>query len=162
MAVTIRPETPADADAVWAIVQAVLAAGDTYAQPTHPTRADGLATMQPPNGHTYVAEADGRVVGVYSLRPNAAGPGDHVANCGYMVAPDARGHGLGEAMCRHSLDEARRLGFRAMQFNAVVSTNTSAIRIWERCGFAIVGTVPGAFRHPVHGDVAIHVMHRML
>jgi GNAT superfamily N-acetyltransferase len=79
-----------------------------------------------------------------------------------MVAPSARGRRLGEAICRHSLDVARSLGFRAMQFNAVVSTNLGAIRVWERCGFAIVGTVPGAHRHPVHGDVAIHVMHRWL
>jgi ribosomal protein S18 acetylase RimI-like enzyme len=85
-----------------------------------------------------------------------------VANCGYMVAPEARGRGVAEAMCRHSLDAARALGFRAMVFNAVVSTNTGAIRVWERCGFAIVGTVPKAFRHPVHGEVAVHVMHREL
>ena len=162
MAVTIRPDTTDDHDAVWAIVQAVLAAGETYAWPTHPTREQGLARMHPPGGHTFVAEIEGRVAGAYYVKPNAAGHGDHVANCGYMVGAEARGHGLGEAMCRHSLDEARRLGFRAMQFNAVVSTNTGAIRIWERCGFAIVGTVPGAFRHPAHGDVAIHVMHRTL
>ena len=85
-----------------------------------------------------------------------------IRDSGYMVAPEARGQGTGEALCRHSLDLARSLGFRAMQFNAVVSTNRGAIRLWERCGFVIVGTVPGAFRHPRHGEVAIHVMHRLL
>lgn len=162
MALTIRPSTPADADAQWGILEAVLAAGDTYAWPTHPTREQALALMHPPGGHTFVATDGDRVLGTYVLKANAQGPGDHVANCGYMVAPESRGRGVGEAMCRHSLDEARRLGFRAMQFNAVVSTNTGAIRVWQRCGFAIVGTVPGAFRHPAHGDVAIHVMHRTL
>jgi L-amino acid N-acyltransferase YncA len=158
----IRPATPADAEAIWAIVRAVLAAGDTYAWPTAPTREQGLALMQPPGGHSFVAERNGRIAGTYYVKANAMGPGDHVANCGYMVGPEARGQGVGEAMCRHSLDVARALGFRAMQFNAVVSTNHGAIRAWQRCGFHIVGTVPGAFRHPVHGDVDIHVMHRAL
>lgn len=162
MSVTIRPSSPADADAEWAIVQAVLAAGDTYAWPTYPTRAQGLALMHPLGGHTYVAEDVGEVVGLYYLKANYQGPGDHVANCGYMVAPNARGRGVGEAMCRHSIAQAPALGFRAMVFNAVVSTNTGAIRVWQRCGFTIVGTVPGAFRHPVHGEVAVHVMHRLL
>ncbi len=158
----IRPTTAEDADAIWAILRVVLAAGDTYAWPTAPSREQGLALMHPPGGRTFVAELGGRVVGTYYVKPNALGPGDHVANCGYMVAPSARGQGVGEAMCRHSLDQARALGFRAMQFNAVVSTNRGAIRAWQRCGFQIVGTVPAAFRHPVHGDVDIHVMHRAL
>lgn len=160
--VAIRPSVPADRDAIWPIVQAVLASGDTYAWPTHPSRDEGLALMHPAGGHTFVAEHDGAVVGAYYLKANYLGPGDHVANCGYMVAPQARGLGVGEAMCRHSLEQARARGFRAMVFNAVVSTNTGAIRLWQRCGFAIVGTVPGAFRHPVHGDVALLVMHRAL
>ena len=159
---SIRRATEADADAQWDILRVVLAAGDTYAWPTAPTREQGLALLHPPGGHTFVAEREGRIVGTYFLKANALGPGDHVANCGYMVAPAARGQGVGEALCRHSLDAARGLGFRAMQFNAVVSTNRGAIRAWQRCGFHIVGTVPGAFRHPVHGEVDIHVMHRLL
>jgi RimJ/RimL family protein N-acetyltransferase len=158
----IRRSVPADADAMWDIIHAVLAAGDTYAWPPDLTRADALALWHPPGGHTFVAFDGGRIVGTYLLKANQPGLGNHVANCGYMVAPSARGRGLGEAMCRHSLDVARSLGFRAMQFNAVVATNLGAIRVWERCGFAIVGTIPGAHRHPVHGDVAIHVMHRWL
>lgn len=158
----IRPAATRDDEAIWVILQAVLAAGDTYAWPTHPTRDQGLALMHPAGGHTFVAEHRDQVVGTYYLRANYQGPGDHVANCGYMVAPGARGLGVGEAMCRHSLDQARDMGFRAMVFNSVVATNTGAIRLWQRCGFAIVGTIPGAFRHPRHGEVAVHVMHRTL
>ncbi|MGE0812542.1 MAG: N-acetyltransferase family protein [Vicinamibacterales bacterium] len=162
MPLQIRPATPDDAEAQWAILRAVLAAGDTYAWPSDATREQALALLHPPGGWTFVAVADGGVVGTYYLKANFLGPGDHVANCGYMVAPEARGRGVGEALCRHSLDQARAHGFRAMQFNAVVGTNTGAIRLWERCGFAIVGTVPAAFRHPEHGEVAVHVMHRRL
>lgn len=158
----IRELRPEAFERVWPILQAVVAGEDTFAWPPGLTLEEGRRLWTAPPARAFVATLDGGVVGSYFLRPNQPGLGDHVANCGYMVAPEARGRGLGEALCRHSLAAARQLGFRAMQFNAVVSTNSSAIRAWERCGFAIVGTVPGAFRHPVHGDVAIHVMHRWL
>ncbi len=161
-ALAFRRAAPGDGDALWTILHAVLAAGDTYTWAPETSREDALALWHPPGGHTVVAHRDGQLAGTYLLKANQPGLGSHVANCGYMVAPDARGGGVGEALCRHSLDLARSLGFRAMQFNAVVSTNLGAVRLWERCGFAIVGTVPGAFRHPRHGDVAIHVMHRFL
>ncbi len=159
---TFRPAAPADADGLWSILHAVLAAGETYAWAPDTPREAALALWQPAGGRTVVAHRGGQLVGTYLLKANQPGLGDHVANCGYMVAPDARGMGVGEALCRHSLELARSLGFRAMQFNAVVSTNRGAIALWERCGFAIVGTVPGAFRHPTQGEVAIHVMHRRL
>ncbi len=159
---TIRPDVSGDADALWAILHAVIAAGDTYSFALDMSRADALAAWHPPGGHTVVAERDGRLEGTYLLKANQPGLGNHVANCGYMVAPEARGVGIGEALCRHSLDQARALGFLAMQFNAVVSTNLGAIALWQRCGFAIVGTVPRAFRHPREGLVDIHVMHRVL
>ena len=159
---TIRPDTPADADALWPILHAVMAAGDTYAFPPDLTRAEALAAWHPTGGHTFVAERAGRLIGTYLLKANQPGLGSHVANCGYMVAADARGQGVGEALCRHSLAEARRLGFTAMQFNSVVSTNHGAIALWQRCGFTIVGTVPLAFRHARRGLVDIHVMHRLL
>ena len=158
----VRPSVSADHDALWPILQTVIEAGETYAYPRDLSRDAALAGWHPPGGHTFVAELDGRLAGTYLLKPNQSGPGSHVANCGYMVAAWARGRGLGEALCRHSLDAARRLGFRAMQFNAVVSTNQAAIAVWQRCGFTIVGTVPEAFAHPVHGLVDIHVMHRRL
>ncbi len=159
---TIRPDASGDADALWAILHAVIAAGDTYSFGPDMSRADALAAWHPPGGHTVVAERDGRLVGTYLLKANQPGLGNHVANCGYMVAPGARGQGIGEALCRHSLDLARALGFQAMQFNSVVSTNRGAIALWQRCGFAVVGTVPRAFRHPREGLVDIHVMHRLL
>jgi len=158
----VRRDAPEDVDALWAIMQPVIAAGETYAWPRDLSRDAALAAWHPPGGHTFVAELDGRIVGTYLLKPNQGGPGAHVANCGYMVAAAARGRGLAEAMCRHSLDTARALGFRAMQFNSVVATNRTAIRVWQRCGFAVVGTVPQAFDHPVHGPTDIHVMHRRL
>lgn len=158
----IRPATPADDEALWAILQPVLAAGDTYAWPSHPSREEGLALLHPHGGHTCVALRGDQVVGLYVVKANYGGPGDHVANAGYMVAPEARGAGVGEALCRHSIEFARGFGYRALVFNAVVSTNTGAIRLWQRCGFNIVGTVPAAFRHPLHGEVAVHVMHRAL
>ncbi len=158
----VRRDTPADAEALWDILHPIIAAGETYAYPRDLTRDAALAAWHPAAGHTFVAELDGRLAGTYLLKPNQAGPGGHVANCGYMVASWARGRGLGEALCRHSLDTARSLGFRAMQFNSVVSTNRTAIAVWQRCGFAIVGTVPQAFAHPSAGLVDIHVMHRFL
>ena len=102
------------------------------------------------------------VLGVYMLRPNQPGLGDHVANCGYMVAPAARGQGVASAMCKHSLAEAHRAGFTAMQYNFVVSSNEGAVRLWCRHGFAIVGRVPAAFRHARLGPTDVFVMHRAL
>jgi len=109
-----------------------------------------------------VAEKDGRVGGTYILRPNQLGPGSHVANAAFMVASDAQRSGVGRSMAKHCLDEARRMGFRAMQFNFVVSTNTPAIHLWEQLGFKIVGTLPGAFHHPEKGYVDVYVMYRSL
>ncbi len=112
--------------------------------------------------HTYVAENDGRAVGTYIFKPNQAGPGSHVANAAFMVAPEARGLGVGRKMGDHCLEEARRLGFRAMQFNFVISSNTSAIHLWHQLGFKIVGSLPAAFRHPEKGYVDVYVMFRSL
>lgn len=102
------------------------------------------------------------ILGTYILRPNQSGGGSHVANAGFMVSASARGQGLGRAMAEHCLSEARRLGFRAMQFNYVISTNTAAIRLWQDFGFEIVGTLPDAFRHPEKGYVDVYVMYRSL
>src|SRR6185436_10053932 len=111
---------------------------------------------------TYIAEQDGKVVGSYILRPNRPGLGNHVSNAGFMVDPTARRLGLGQAMGEHALEEARRLGYRAMQFNFVIATNESAVRLWRRLGFSIVGTLPGAFRHAQKGFVDAYVMFRSL
>jgi len=158
----IRRAQADDADAIWSIFHAVVAPGDTYAFPPDMARADALAAWTGPGIETWVAEDARGIVGTYILKPNQKGPGDHVANCAYMVAPEARRGGVGRAMAEHSLERARERGFRAMQYNLVVSTNTGAIRLWQEMGFGIAGTLAGAFRHPVHGQVDAYVMYRRL
>ncbi len=158
----IRLATNADHDAVWNIFHAVVAPGDTYSFDPQISREDALQYWFRPGTHTYVAENERRVLGTYILKPNQLALGSHVANAAFMVAPDARGQGVGRAMGEHCLSEARRLGFRAMQFNFVVATNESALRLWRQLGFEIVGTLPGAFRHPTKGFVDVHVMFRSL
>ena len=158
----VRPATEADRDPVWIIFQAVVAAGDTYAIDPEISRDDALSYWFRANAHTYVAERDGRVVGTYILKANQPGPGSHVANAAFMVASDAQGSGMGRRMAEHCLSEARHLGFRAMQFNFVVSTNMPAMHLWEQLGFKTVGTLPGAFRHPKRGYVDVYVMFHSL
>jgi ribosomal protein S18 acetylase RimI-like enzyme len=159
---TIRRATRADWPALWPIVAATAAGGDTYTLDPAISEAAARAYWMGDGIATYVAELGGEIVGTYALRANQRGPGSHVANAGYMVRPDAFGHGVGTQLATHSLDEARAAGFEAMQFNAVVSTNVRAVALWQRLGFAIVGTVPRAFRHRTLGDVDLHVMHRFL
>ena len=158
----IRSATSEDRDAVWNIFHAIVAAGDTYAFDPKMSRDEALAYWFRADTHTYVAERDGCVVGTYILRANQPGLGSHVANAAFMVESDAQGSGVGRRMAEHCLGEARHLGFRAMQFNFVVSTNTPAIHLWERLGFKVVGTLPGAFRHPKRGYVDVYVMFHSL
>ena len=158
----IRQATEADHGGIWNIFHAVITPGDTYALDPQMPREEGLAYWFRADTHTYVTENDGRVVGTYILRPNQPALGSHVANAAFMVAPAARGQGIGRAMGEHCLSEARRLGFRAMQFNFVVSTNEGAIRLWKQLGFKIVGTLPSAFRHPQNGYVDVYIMFRSL
>lgn len=158
----IRPATDADHDAIWKIFHEIVAPGDTYALDPKMSRQEALAYWFADDTQTYVAEQEGRILGTYILKPNQLGPGVHVANAGFMVAPKAQGGGVGRAMAEHCLSEARRLGFRAMQFNFVVSTNTPALHLWQQLGFEIVGTLPGAFRHPAKGYVDVYVMYRSL
>jgi len=158
----IRQAMGGDEDAIWEIFRQVIAAGDTYAiAPDAPREALSLHWLAP-QMHTYVCERDGQVVGTYILKPNQGGGGGHVANAAFMVHPEARRQGLGDALCQHALDEARRLGFAAIQFNLVVSTNAAAIALWRKHGFQIIGTTPQAFQHPTQGLVDAHIMHRML
>jgi len=158
----IRSATDADHDAIWKIFHEIVAAGNTYALDPNMSRQEAMAYWFSADTHTYVAESDGRVVGTYILKPNQLGPGSHVANAGFMVASHTQGSGLGRAMAEHCLAQARRMGFRAMQFNCVISTNTPAIHLWQQLGFKIVGTLPGAFRHPKKGFVDVYVMYRSL
>lgn len=158
----IRPAFAADRPAIWAILEPTIRAGETYALPPDMGEADALAYWTGGGRSVFVAEAEGRVAGTYYLRANHAGGGDHVANCGYVTDPASRGRGIARLMAEHSLSEARRRGFLVMQFNFVVSTNESAVHLWQRLGFATAGRLPGAFRHPRLGPVDALVMFRTL
>lgn len=159
---TIRPATPSDEDDIWSIFQTVVSPGDTYVFDPRTPREEALGYWLHTGTHTYVAEIDGQVVGTYILKPNQPALGSHVANAAFMVSPTTRGSGIGRAMGEHCLNEARRIGFRAMQFNFVVSTNEAAVRLWRKLGFEIVGTLPEAFRHSQLGFVDAYVMFRRL
>ena len=158
----IRAAAETDADAMWRIMEPIIRAGETYALPADGTRAQAFDYWYAPGNSAFVADDGGEILGTYYMRTNRQGGGSHVANCGYMTAPWASGRGVARAMCAHSLDEARRRGFTAMQFNFVVSSNERAVKVWQSMGFAIVGRLPGAFRHPMLGMVDAFVMFRDL
>jgi L-amino acid N-acyltransferase YncA len=158
----IRRATDADRDAVWKIFQATVAPGDSFVYDPSTPREEAMAYWFGKGTRTYVAEQEGKIVGSYILRDNRPGLGNHVSNAGFMVDPAARRVGVGRAMGEHALSEARRLGYRAMQFNFVISTNESAVRLWHQLGFKIVGTLPDAFRHSRKGFVDAYVMFRSL
>ncbi|GGM10574.1 GNAT family N-acetyltransferase [Pseudomonas asuensis] len=158
----IRPITAADFDQVWPIIQAVVHGQETYAlDPAMDRDAAWKLWVELPKA-TFVAEREGQILGTYYIKPNAAGPGSHVCNCGYMTAEAARGQGVASALCAHSLEMGRELGFLAMQFNSVVSTNQVAVALWKKHGFEIVGTLPKAYRHRTQGLVDCYVMFRAL
>lgn len=159
---TIRPATEADAGAIWSLVEPVIRAGETYALDRDMDRDSAVAVWLAGDRHGFVAEDPGGPVGCYFLKANQRGGGAHVANCGYVTAAHATGRGVARAMCAHSLDIARGLGFAAMQFNFVVASNTRAVALWEAMGFATVGRLPGAFLHPRLGEVDALVMMRRL
>lgn len=180
----IRPATPADRDAIWSILEPVIRAGETYTLDRDMSREEALAYWLGADRTTFVAEAEAeaeaeakagagaesgagagagaRILGTYYLRANQAGGGAHVCNCGYMTAAEAAGQGVARAMAAHSFVAARAAGFRAMQFNFVVSSNERAVRLWTSMGFATVGRLPGAFDHPQLGEVDALVMFRRL
>ena len=160
---TVREYTSGDWPALWAIMEPVFRAGETYAFDPAITEAEAQRVWIEVPAATYVAvDETGMLLGTYYIRPNQPGLGAHVCNCGYIVAAAARGQGIASRLCEHSQDEARRLGFRAMQFNLVVSTNTGAVHLWQTLGFPIVGTLPGAFNHPRLGYVDAYVMYKQL
>ena len=158
----IRAAAPGDADAIWAILESTIRSGETYTLPVNLSRDEALAYWMAPAHEIFVAEELGEVLGTYFLKTNQRGGGSHVANCGYVTAAHATGRGVARAMCAHSLDHARHRGFKAMQFNFVISTNERAVRLWQSFGFDIVGRLPGAFQHPAQGFVDALVMYRSL
>jgi ribosomal protein S18 acetylase RimI-like enzyme len=139
----IRSARAGDAEALWPILREVIRAGDTYAIDPGMTHDRALEMWMDIPRACYVAEAEGQILGTYYIKTNHAGGGAHVCNCGYLVTPAARGQGIARAMCAHSQEEAVKLGYRAMQYNLVVETNTGAISLWERMGFETVGACRG-------------------
>ena len=161
---TIRPATDDDWPRIWPFFEATVRAGETYAYPFDLTaeQARGLWMERPP-GATVVLEEDGpsgrvRCLGSAKMGPNRPGPGDHIGTASFMVAPEARGRGVGRRLGEYVVQWHRDHGFAGIQFNAVVETNTAAVALWQSLGFEIVGTVPGAFRSPTRGPVGLHVM----
>ncbi|MFZ4508213.1 MAG: GNAT family N-acetyltransferase, partial [Fimbriimonas sp.] len=154
--------TALDGVDIWNILEPVIREGEYFAYERDMTRADLDGLWHGPGREVFVAEIDGQVVGTYYIKPNQAGGGSHVANGGYATAPSIRGKGVARAMCLHSLEIAKQRGFRAMQFNFVVSSNERAVNLWLSLGFRIMGTVPKAFERPDGSEVGVHIMHREL
>jgi ribosomal protein S18 acetylase RimI-like enzyme len=159
----IREYRESDWPRIWSILQETFRAGDTYALAPQSTEEEIRAVWIEAPSKTFVAcDPGGLIVGTYFIKPNQPGLGAHVCNCGYVVAQSAQGRGVASRMCEHSQAQAIAMGFRAMQFNFVVSTNTRAIRLWDRLGFSVVGRLPGAFKHQSLGYVDALVMFKSL
>jgi L-amino acid N-acyltransferase YncA len=158
--VIIRDATPNDWPAIWPFLRDIVAAGETYTLPRDldEEQARAIWMVRPPGRTTVATDDDGAVLGTAKVTPNQLGPGSHIANGSFMVGPAHAGKGVGRALGVHALELARAQGYRAMQFNAVVATNTGAVRLWQSLGFAILATIPGGFLHPTHGYVGLHVM----
>jgi ribosomal protein S18 acetylase RimI-like enzyme len=159
---SIHPATDSDRDAIWAILEPMIRSGETYTLPRDMSKQHVLEYWFAADKETFVWKDGGAVLGTYFLKANQQGGGAHVANCGYVTALAAQGRGIARQMCLHSLERARERGFRAMQFNFVVSTNERAIKLWTSLGFNIVGRLPLAFEHPTQGFVDALVMYRKL
>ena len=160
--VCIRLAASSDFDAIWPIFHDIVKRGETYAFDPNLTKEQAFVLWMQQPEVCCVAEIEGHIVGTYYLKPNMAGPGGHVCNCGYMVSKAARGKGVARAMCEHSQQVALDLGYKAMQFNSVVSTNEAAVHLWQCLGFDIVGTVPKAYQHKALGFVDTYVMYKWL
>ncbi|WP_429806524.1 N-acetyltransferase family protein [Ensifer sp. B1-9] len=158
----IRPASSDDRSAIWGIIRPTIRAGETYTLDRDLSENDALAYWMAPDRETFVAEENGLILGTYYIQANRAGGGQHVCNCGYMTDAKASGRGVARQMHEHSLAHARAKGFRAMQFNFVVSSNERAVRLWQSLGFEIVGRLPEAFLHPSLGYVDAFVMFRKL
>ncbi|WP_263263062.1 N-acetyltransferase [Pseudomonas sp. RIT-PI-S] len=160
--IQIRPMQPEDFSRFWPTFHAVVSARQTYAYDPALTEEQARTLWLDLPQHTLVAEEDGVLLGSYYLKANAAGPGNHVCNCGYMVTEAARGRGVARLMCEHSQTLARESGFLAMQFNSVVATNEVAVALWQKLGFEVVGRLPKAYRHAQQGLVDCLVMFKWL
>jgi L-amino acid N-acyltransferase YncA len=158
----VRPAVDDDAPGIWQILEPTIRAGETYALPRDMSERDALRYWRAPQHEAFVAMDNDQLVGTYYMRPNQQGGGSHICNCGYMTAPWATGKGVARAMCAHSLEYAKARGYRAMQYNLVISSNERAVRLWESFGFQTLGRIPEAFQHPQLGFVDALVMYRKL
>ncbi len=159
---TIRLATDDDKDSIWAILEPMIRRGETYPLSRDMSKSQALDFWFATGHETFVWQEGGAILGTYFLRGDQRGGGSHVANCGYVTATGAAGRGIARTMCQHSLQRAKECGFRAMQFNFVVSTNTRAVELWKRMGFEVVGRLPGAFQHPEQGLVDALIMYQNL
>ncbi len=153
-----------DWQAIWPMFRQIVQAGETYSydRDTNEHDARRIWMLKPPGRTVIATDSAGALLGTASMYPNRAGPGSHVASASFMVDPQHAGHGTGRALGEHALDWARASGYKAMQFNAVVETNTRAVALWQSLGFTMLATVPQAFDHPTHGYVGLLIMHRFL
>jgi L-amino acid N-acyltransferase YncA len=158
----IRKAGSKDEEAIWEIFSQVISTGDTYVFDPATPKTDLKKLWMAEYMHTYVAEEKGEILGTYVFKANQMDRGSHIANGSYMVHPKAHGKGIGKLLCEHSLREAKKAGFYAMQFNLVVSTNAPAVHLWQKMGFEIIGTIPGGFNHLKLGLVDAFIMYRRL
>lgn len=158
----IREATEVDFEKIWPIFHEIVSVGETYAYSRNTSKEEANHLWMQLPRKTYVAEENGQILGTYYIKTNHAGPGSHVCNCGYMVSSRARGRGIASSMCEHSQEIAIKLGYKAMQFNLVAASNDSAVRLWGKLGFDIVGRLPKAFSHPSKGYVDALIMYKWL
>lgn len=158
----IRRATTSDHDDIWALVEPIFRAGETYPVARDISPEDGLAYWLAPEKTLFVAEDNSKLVGLYYIKPNTGGGGGHICNCGYITSVSERGKGIAKKLCAHSMAIAKESGYRGMQYNLVISTNIAAVNLWKKMGFKIVGTLPGVFNHPDKGDVDAFVMFQAL
>jgi len=158
----IKEAKEEDFENIWPIFEEVVSAGDTYAFSKETSEIEGKRLWMKVPRKTFLVESEGEVLGTYYIKTNQSGPGNHVCNCGYMVPSYARGKGIASAMCEHSQKMAIKLGYVAMQFNFIASSNVGAIKLWKRMGFEIVGQLPRAFSHPTEGYIDALIMYKWL
>lgn len=159
---SLRKAKSEDYSGIWKVLEPVIREGTTYVFSPDSSEKKMMDYWLADDKHTYVAELEGEIVGTFYLKANQPDRGSHVVNAGYMVSPKSAGKGIGKAMAEFSFEEAKQLGFTAMQFNYVVKSNTSAVALWKKMGFEIVGEIPEAFDHPVFGPTNVFVMYRKL
>ncbi|HEX4850596.1 MAG TPA: N-acetyltransferase [Puia sp.] len=160
--IKIRKAQPSDADEIWNIIEPVINAGDTYTFAPGSSKEKMVSYWLGHDKHSYVAMLDGKIAGTFIMKDNQPGLGSHIANASYMVHPDYAGRGLGKAMGEFSIMEAKHLNYHAMQFNIVIKTNESAVALWKKLGFEIIGEIPDAFNHIRYGLTNAYIMYRKL